>query len=370
MKVIMTGGGTGGHIYPAVAIADKIKRKHPQAEILFVGTEKGMEKELVPKNGYPIRFITVSGIHRKQIWKNVKTAMDLLKGDREARAIIKEFQPDLVIGTGGYVCGPVVRAAHKMGIPTYIHEQNAFPGVTNKVLEKHVDKVFVSFAEAKQYFRHPEKLVVTGNPIRKSFLVGGAFNYREKLGVRDRDFVILCFGGSRGAGKINSTMKDVVAAVNGMEDVKLFFITGRIYFERIKKELAESGVDLSGNVTLMPYADNMHEYLFASDLVISRSGALTVSEITACGKACILIPSPNVTGNHQYFNAKVVADKGGAILIEEKDLTGEKLIGSIMRLKNNKEILNRMAKASAAAGKLDAVDIIYDNLSIPASEKE
>lgn len=364
MKVIMTGGGTGGHIYPAVAIADKIKRKHPEAEILFVGTEKGMEKELVPKSGYPIRFITVSGIHRKQIWKNLKTALDLLKGDREARDIIREFKPDLVIGTGGYVCGPVVRAAHKMAIPTYIHEQNAFPGVTNKMLERHVDKVFVSFEEAKQYFKHPENLVVTGNPIRKSFLVGSAFNYREKLSIRDRDFVVLCFGGSRGAGKINSTMKNVVAAVNGMDDVKLYFITGKIHFDRIGQELAEAGVKLCDNIKLMPYADNMHEYLFSSDLVISRSGALTVSEITACGKACILIPSPNVTGNHQYYNAKVVADKGGAILIEEKDLTDEKLISTILRLKNNKEILNSMAKASAAAGKIDAVDIIYDHLNL------
>lgn len=364
MKVIMTGGGTGGHIYPAVAIADKIRRKHPEAEILFVGTEKGMEKELVPKCGYPIRYITVSGMHRKQIWKNVKTALDLLKGDREARRIIREFRPDLVIGTGGFVCGPVVRAAHKMGVPTYIHEQNAFPGVTNKVLEKHADKVFVSFEEAKQYFKNPKKLIVTGNPIRKSFLVGSAFNYREKLGIRDRDFVVLCFGGSRGAGKINSTMKSVAAAVSGMEDVKVIFITGKIYFDRIQQELVNEGVKLCQNITLMPYADNIHEYLFSADLVISRSGALTVSEITACGKACILIPSPNVTGNHQYFNAKVVADKGGAILIEEKDLSDETIISAILRLKNNKELLNRMAEASAAAGKIDAVDLIYDNLQL------
>lgn len=364
MKVIMTGGGTGGHIYPAVAIADKIRRKHPDAEILFVGTEKGMEKELVPRSGYPIRFITVSGINRKQIWKNIKTAADLLKGNREAKAILKEFQPDLVIGTGGYVCGPVIRAASKMKIPAYIHEQNAFPGVTNKMLERFVDKVFVSFEEAKEYFRHPEKLVVTGNPIRKSFLVGSAFNYREKLSIRDRDFVVLCFGGSRGAGKINSTMKNVVAALSGMEDMKLIFITGKIYYDRIREELEQEKIPVGENVTLLPYADNMHEYLFSSDLVISRSGALTVSEITACGKASILIPSPNVTGNHQYYNAKVVSDKGGAVLIEEQDLTDEKLISIIMRLKNNKEALNAMAAASGAAGKIDAVNLIYDQLNI------
>lgn len=362
MKVIMTGGGTGGHIYPAVAIADKIRRKNPEAEILFVGTARGMEKDLVPKSGYPIQFITVSGFHRKKLWKNVKTVADLLKGDREARRIIKEFQPDMVIGTGGYVCGPVVRAACKLGIPAYIHEQNAVPGVTNKMLEKYVDKVFISFPEAGAHFKRKEKLVVSGNPIRKSFLTAGAMDYRQRLGLSDRDFVVLCFGGSLGAGKINSTMKSVAAAVNGMEDLKLFFITGKIYFERIQRELEDSGIRLRDNVKLMAYADNIHEYLSSADLVISRAGALTVSEITACGKASILVPSPNVTGNHQFFNAKVVADRGGAILIEEKDLDDEKLLSAILRLKSNKELLNAMAKASSRAGRLDAVDVIYDHL--------
>lgn len=364
MRVILTGGGTGGHIYPAIAIADKIKRKNPEAEILFVGTEKGMEKELVPNNGYPIKFITVSGFNRKKPWKNVKTAMDLLKGNRQARKIIESFKPDLVIGTGGYVCGPVVRAAYKKGIKTYIHEQNAFPGVTNKLLEKYVDKVFISFEESKKYFKQPEKLVVTGNPIRKSFLTCGIANYREKLGIQSNDFVVLCFGGSRGAEKINSTMSSVIEVVNGAADIKIYFITGKIHYENLLNRFKEKGISLSDNITIMPYADNIHEYIFSSDLVISRSGALTVSEITACGKASILIPSPNVTGNHQYFNAKVVADKGGAVIIEEKDLTDEKLIGTIMRLKSNKQQLNKMSAASAAAGRVDSVDVIYDHLNL------
>ncbi|MEG1584395.1 MAG: glycosyltransferase, partial [Anaerovorax sp.] len=197
MKVIMTGGGTGGHVYPAVAIADKIKRKHPEAEILFVGTEKGMERELVPANGYPIEFITVSGFNRKNLLKNIKTVQDLLKGDRGARKIIGAFKPDLVIGTGGYVCGPVVRAAHKMGIRTFIHEQNALPGMTNKMLEKSVEKVFISFPDAKSHFKNKKKLIVTGNPIRRNFILAGVENYREKLGIAPKEFVILCFGGSR-----------------------------------------------------------------------------------------------------------------------------------------------------------------------------
>lgn len=364
MKVIMTGGGTGGHIYPAIAIADKIKRKHPESEILFVGTERGMEKDLVPKNGYDIRFITVSGFHRKKPWKNVKTAVDLFKGNRQANRIIREFKPDLVIGTGGYVCGPVVRAAHKKGIKTYIHEQNAFPGVTNKLLEKYVDKVFISFPESMKYFKDQSKLAVTGNPIRKSFLLCGMNHGREKMGIGAGEFVILCFGGSLGAGKINSTMIHVIEAVSGMPDTRLFFITGKNYYDKVIESLKEKEINLSGNINILEYADNMHEYLSAADLVISRAGALTVSEITACGKASILIPSPNVTGNHQYFNARVVADQGGAVIIEEKDLSDEKLLGTILRLKNNKEALNGMAAASAKVGRIDAVDVIYDHLGI------
>lgn len=364
MKVIMTGGGTGGHIYPAIAIADKIKRKNPQAEILFVGTEKGMEKDLVPKSGYHIEFITVSGFHRKKPWKNIRTALDLAKGNGQAKKIISRFKPDLVIGTGGYVCGPIVRAAHKKGIKTYIHEQNAFPGVTNKLLERYVEKIFVSFEESKKYFKNKDKLVVTGNPIRKSFLTQGINNHREKLQIGANDFVILCFGGSRGAGKINSTMLELVETLNSISGVHLFFITGKIYYKQILDQLKEGNVTLSDNISILEYADNIHEYMGASDLIISRAGALTISEITAIGKASILIPSPNVTGNHQYFNAKVVADGGGAILIEEKNLNEEKLISTIMRLVNNKELLNKMARASENLGRLDAVEMIYDNLDI------
>jgi len=364
MKVIMTGGGTGGHIYPAIAIADKIKRKNPDAEILFVGTQRGMEKELVPKNGYDIKFITVSGFHRKKLWRNVKTLFDLAKGNREAKRIISQFQPDLVIGTGGYVCGPVVRAAHKKGIRTFIHEQNAFPGVTNKLLEKYVEKVFISFPESKLYFKDQSKLVITGNPIRKSFMVCGLQNSREKLNIRSNEFVVLSFGGSLGSFRINRAMVNALETLNGESDVRLYFITGKNYYHQICNEINEKGIPLSEQIKIMEYADNMQDYISCADLIISRAGALTVSEITACGKASILIPSPNVTGNHQYFNAKVVADKGGAIIIEEKDLSDESLLSVILRLKNNKEALNSMAAASEKIGRLDAVDTIYDHLSI------
>lgn len=364
MNIIMAGGGTGGHIYPAIAIADKIKRKHPDAEILFIGTEKGMEKELVPKNGYEIRFITVSGINRKNPIKNIITVKNLIKGNRQAKQIIKEFAPDLVIGTGGYVCGPVVRAAHKKGIKTYIHEQNAMPGVTNKLLERYADIVFISFPESAAYFKYPEKHVVSGNPIRKTFLTSGIYDYRKRLGINPMDFVVLCFGGSRGSGKINSVMSETAETLNSIPKLSLFFITGIPYYDATVKYFEERKIECKGKINVLPYADNIHEYLFAADLVISRSGALTVSEITACGRPSIMIPSPNVTGNHQYYNAKVVADKGGAVIIEEKDLSSEKLTGTILRLLNNKEALNAMAAASASVGRVDGADVIYDHLGL------
>ena len=362
MKLIMTGGGTGGHIYPAIAIADKIKKKHPEAEILFVGTQKGMEKDLVPMSGYEISFITVSGFHRKQILKNFKTLFDLAKGSREIRQILEEFRPDLVIGTGGYVCGPVVREAHKMGIRTFIHEANAIPGVTNKLLEKYVDRVFISYEETRKHFTQQEKLVVTGIPIRKSFYTSSLMDQRTRLGIAPTDFMVLCFGGSRGAEKINSTMLELLPRLTAEPDLQCYFITGKTHYKDTIAHLERTGLTVHPNLHVLEYASNMNELLQAADLVVSRAGALTVSEITACGKPAILIPSPNVTGNHQYFNAKVVSDKGGAVLIEEKDLSAEKLLGTMLRLKNNKEALNHMSRASRSIGRFDAVDLIYDQI--------
>lgn len=361
MKVIMTGGGTGGHIYPAIAIADKIKRKHQDAEILFIGTERGMEKDIVPANGYPIKFINVMGLNRKNLLKNVKTMVSLLQSDAECKKIIKEFKPDVVIGTGGYVCGPVVRAAYKKGIKTFIHEQNALPGVTNKLLEKYSSKVFVSFPDAVQHFKNKEKVYVTGNPVRKNFLLSKITDFRKKYNIDETNFAILCFGGSLGANAINEVMMETLKLLKDVSDIQVFFVTGKHYYDSILENVKTLAMK---NVIIMPYTENMHEYMMASDLIISRSGALTVSEITACGKASILVPSPNVTGNHQLYNAKVVADRGGAILFEEKEFTAEKLFNNIMKLKNNKELLNKMSEASEKVGRLDATDVIYQLLSL------
>ena len=358
MRVVMTGGGTGGLIYPAVAIADRIKERTLDSEILFIGTERGLEKELVPKSGYDIRFITVCGIDRKNPFKNIKTCKEYLAGKKQARRIMEEFKPDVVIGTGGYVCGPVVKTASKMGLKTYIHEQNAVPGLTNKFLEGKVDGVFLGFEEAGKNFRHKEKHIVAGNPVRDGFFKAVKADSRKELGIGE-EFTVMSFGGSQGAGRINRAMIDVVEKYNGHEGIRIIFVTGKRFYEPVLKEFEDRNIKLESNIEIKEYIYGMEKYISAADLVISRSGALAVSEIAVCGTPSILIPSPNVTGNHQYFNAKAIADKGGAVLMEEKDLTGENISAAIEKISNDKDFMNEMSKAAKACAPVDAADIVY-----------
>lgn len=362
MKVIMTGGGTGGHIYPAVAIADEIKQRDPSAEILFVGAEKGLEKKLVPQRGYPIELITVDGFDRKNLLRNFEVIRKLIKGNAQAKKILREFKPDFVVGTGGYASAPTVKAAQKLGIPTYIHEQNAYPGVTNKLLEKGVRRVFLGFAKAAEYFREKDKLVVAGNPVRSEFMSRKRGEAREKLGFAEDEFVLLAFGGSQGAGRINKAMISVIKQFAGKPDFRICLGAGSYYYDAIMETLRDDGNSIADNVTVMEYIDDMAGYLAAADLVVSRSGALTVAEAAVSGTPAIFIPSPMVTGNHQYYNALAVAEAGGAIIIEEKDLTDDKLIDAIVELKENPERLNEMAGKSRECGPAKATETICGSI--------
>jgi len=363
MRVIVTGGGTGGHIYPAIAIADKIREMEPDSEILYVGNEVGLEKEIVPKTGYPFEMVTAMWLDRSNLLKIFRTGWGVLKGTSEARKIMKRFKPDAVIGTGGYVCVPVLLAGKQYGAHTYLHEQNAYPGMANKFLEKTVKHVFLGFSDAAKYFKEPEKLVYAGNPVRKSFFELTRKEAREKLGLPQDAFIVLSFGGSLGAEKINDVAFDLMEAVNGKDDVILVFGTGKWYYEATLKKADEKGIEIKKNILVKDYLDPMDQYLAACDLVISRSGALSVAETTVCGKASIMIPSPNVTGNHQYYNAKAVADRGGALLIEEKNLTSEMVIEEVLKLKNHPQLLAEMSRASRASAPDDALDIIYSKIS-------
>ncbi len=363
MKVLFTCGGTGGHIYPAIAIADKIKRRHPDARILFVGTESGMENTLVPAAGYDLERIAARGLDRRRLLNNLKTFRDMLRGSAQIRAILKQFQPDRVIGTGGYVTAPVIREAAKQGIPTYIHEQNALPGVANRMLERYTKKTFISFPASEKCFRFKEKLVLSGNPVRKDFVLAGIADCRSELGFSDKDFVLLVFGGSLGAQVLNREALRLIPALKE-GGVRLIFVTGKRYYDEVREEIEK--IPGGEAVTLLPYADDMPRLLNAADLVISRAVAIALAEITVCGKPSLLIPSPNVTNDHQYHNAKALADAGAAVLIREEELTEERSLFAyyVLKLKNNKEKLNAMSLASAGLGRADAADIIYDNLAL------
>ena len=363
MRVIVTGGGTGGHIYPAIAIADKIKQEDPNAEILYVGNDEGLEKDIVPKSGYEIVLVEARWLDRDNIKTLFRTGRRVIKGIFDSKKVMKKFKPDVVIGTGGYVCLPVILAAHSYGAKTYLHEQNAYPGVANRILEKFVNNIFLGFPEAAKYFKCPEKLINAGNPVRKSFFELKQSEARKELGLNQDDFIIMSFGGSLGAEKINEVAFELMEAVNGNDKVTMIFGTGKWYYEAVMEKVAERGIKVSGNIQIKDYIDNMDKYLAASDLVISRSGALTVAEATVCGKASILIPSPNVTGNHQYHNAMAVAVHGGCVLIEEKDLTAERLIEEVFKIKNDPELLKSMSRASRECAPDRALDIIYENIT-------
>ena len=362
MRIVMTGGGTGGHIYPALAIADKFVEKDPDTEVLYIGDPNCMESTIVPGAGYEFRGVPAEEVNRSNILKLAKTGVKNIAGIHEARKIISEFHPDAVIGTGGFVSFPVLVAGHSLGMKCYFHEQNAFPGLANKMLERYVSKAFLGFRSASGFFRHPEKHVVTGNPVRDAFFHADRKKAREKLGIAGDDFVILSFGGSLGAGTINDVMFDVMKQLNGEPRVTLLFGTGRSYFDKVMDRVREEDLDIHDNIVIKPYIDDMVTYLAACDLLVSRSGALTVAEACACGRASILVPSPNVTGNHQYYNAKEVADHGGAILIEEKDFSFDVMMRQTVRFLNERNEAVRMGKCAAKLAGQNACETIYSEI--------
>lgn len=362
MKVIMTCGGTGGHIYPAIAIADKIKDENPGVEIIFIGTGRPLERQAIPGAGYELRVISARGFYRRRLYRNLATFKNLLKGLAQAGEIIKEVNPLFVIGTGGYVCVPVIMKAHQMGIRTYIHEQNARPGMANRWLESRVDKVFLGFQEAAPYFKKQKKIVVTGNPTRKSFGTLSRTDARNKLEAIDKDFVVLIFGGSLGAGMINKATIEALPFLLKQEDISIYFITGSNYYKDTLKKIEEMGFIENTKVKILEYAQNMDVLLAAADLVVSRAGALTLAEEAIVGIPAILIPSPNVTGNHQFYNAKAVSDKGGAVILEEKELSGLKLAEEINNKRQSPDELEKMKNIVKQFGSTKSVETIYEQL--------
>lgn len=335
MRVLMTGGGTGGHVNPAIALADLIKKSIPGAEIAFVGTERGIENKLVPQSGYRLYHVNVSGFSRKHLISkaNLKALYYALTSPREAKKIIKEFRPDLVIGTGGYVSWPLIVAASRMHIPTIVHESNATPGLTVKKLQKYADEILVNFSETAEELTEADRVIRVGNPLRGDFGRYNKAEARRELGIRDDEVFILSYGGSMGAEKVNHAMLDVMVGYDLANfSVRHLHATGKIEYEESMRRFAEAGLVGNKRIRMQEYIYDMPLQMAAADLVVCRAGAMTITELAMMGKASILIPSPNVTNNHQYKNAAVLAKAGAAVLVPEKELTADRIISEIRAL--------------------------------------
>jgi UDP-N-acetylglucosamine--N-acetylmuramyl-(pentapeptide) pyrophosphoryl-undecaprenol N-acetylglucosamine transferase len=355
MKIVVSGGGTGGHIYPALALIREIKSKDINSSFLYIGTENGLEKDIVQRENIPFKSIHITGFKRKLSFDNVKTVARFLRGVRESKKMLKEYKADVVIGTGGYVCGPVVYAAAKLGIPCIVHEQNSIPGLTNKFLSRYVNKVAVCFEEARQFF--PEnKTVLTGNPRASEVLHFHGNHGLKKLGLHASTPTVLIFGGSRGARAINEAVLKVMSELRG-KPYQILYVTGEVHYEQVAREIELIGSP--ENVMIKPYLNNMPEILSGVSLAVTRAGATTLAELTVLGIPSILIPSPHVTNNHQEKNARSLSDHGAAELVLERDLTGTKLINMIDSIMKDKKKLDSMKTAAKELGLPDAADRLY-----------
>ena len=317
LRVLVSGGGTGGHIFPALSIANELRRRHPEAKILFVGAEGRMEMEKVPAAGYNIIGLPVSGFDRKNLLRNFKVLARLFKSMKLAKKILKDFKPAIAIGVGGYASGPMLKEAQKQGIPTLLQEQNSYAGVTNKLLAAKADCICVAYEGMERFFP-ADKIVLTGNPVRRNLLECGASpeQARQAMGVDPNKNTILIIGGSLGARTINNAMIDGLSKIGDASDVQVIWQTGKLYDQQCREALEASGVK---NVVQMPFISNMDMAYRAADLVVSRAGASSISELQLLGKAAILVPSPNVAEDHQTKNALALVNREAAMMVTDAD---------------------------------------------------
>ena len=351
MRIIIAGGGTAGHIYPGIALAKKLLKKQAGMEILFVGTEKGMESRLVPKEGFKIEYIRVSGFQRKIGLGFFKTFRQMFDGYADAKEIIKKFKPDVVVGMGGYVCGPMLYCASRMKIPTLIHEQNAIPGVTNKLLAKRVRTVCISFEESRKFFKGARYISFTGNPVREEFLSANRKDGREKYGLLPGQRFVAVMGGSLGADKINQILVEMIEKHYRPGSYKLLFATGETRYDEVMASFTKR---IPEGVEIVNFIHDVGSVYAASDLMLCRAGAITLSELAFMGTPSILIPSPNVTANHQEQNALAFRNSGAAFVLHEHDLNAKMLSETIDDLLSNHAILNKMSKQAREIAMPDA----------------
>ncbi len=364
MRVLLTGGGTSGHVNPALAIADIIKEKEPDSEFAYIGTENGIEKKLAEREKIPFYSVKIQGLKRSLSPSNVKTAYLMMTSFAEAKKIISEFKPDVVIGTGGYVCWAPLKAAAKMGIPTVIHESNSTPGLAVRRLKNVVDLILTNFENTSEELDGRSKVVSVGNPIRMKFDGVSKGEARGKLGIDDSSFVVLSFGGSLGAPKLNEAAIDVMRCFSSKHgDVIHYHSGGKKYYKNAMQLFVGHNLEKNPRLDVKEYIDDMPLYMAAADVVICRSGAMTLTELECLGKPAILIPSPNVTDNHQYKNAKVLADNGAAILISESELNAETVTSAVESIYCDKAKAENMSKAIAKLANPKVGEEIYSYVS-------
>ena len=364
MRVLMTGGGTGGHINPALAIAKTILQEEPDSEIAFVGTARGMENRLVPKEGFPLHHIEMQGLRRSLSLSNLRTLWLTVTSVKKAKALIRSFKPDVCIGTGGYVCWPLIKAAADMGIPTALHESNALAGVAVKLLASKVDILFTNFAQTAEQIRSCQKIVHVGNPLKTGFATVSREEARTKLGFEGTyRYSLLSCGGSLGAERINAEALRLMRDYSSKHpEVHHLHQAGVGNYAEVRAEFERLGLDRCPNLQLVDYIYDMPDRLAAADLVITRAGAMTISELALLQKPAILIPSPNVTDNHQYKNAKVLADAEAAILFEEKSLAEGALTEAVSSLLPDREKRRSMAENFGTFAKKNANILIYNEI--------
>ncbi len=364
MRVLMTGGGTAGHVNPALAIAEIIKANEPDSEIAFVGRENGIENKLVSKAGYKLYHVEIQGIKRSLSPSNIKTAYLILTSPRKARRVIEEFKPDIVIGTGGYVCWPLLKAAAAMGIPTALHESNAVAGLAVKQLKNKADLIMTNFSSTTENLKAKAKLVCVGNPISSDFGRYTREEARRMLGIpKETKTVILSYGGSLGSKRINEACLEVMRDVSALDtSIMHYHSRGRIAAEETCRLFSEYGLEDKKNIVMSDYIYNMPVLMAAADIVICRAGAMTLSEIAAMKKCAVVIPSPNVTDNHQYKNAKVLSDAGAALLVEEKEICDGYLCEKIRELIADSAKRADMEKKIYAFVREDVDRLIYSEI--------
>lgn len=371
MKIIVSGGGTGGHIYPALTLIRTLQQKVDKLEVLYVGTHAGLEADIIPKENIPFATVDLQGFKHSLSPVNILRAARAIKGVGKAMGIVRKFQPDVVIGTGGYVCGPVLMAASLLGIPALIQEQNVIPGITNKILSKFVNVIATGYQEANGAFP-ANKVVFTGNPIRREVMQQRQEGDYEAFGLRPNRKTILVSGGSRGARTINRAMVDVLKHYAGRKDVQILHATGKGEYEDIIARISAAGLDLkqADNIVVKPYLYNMPQAMAIADLAVFRAGATGLAELTAKGIPAILIPYPYAAENHQEYNARAVEKAGAAKVILNKDLTAPVLVEAIDSVICHQDTLAAMAEASRRLGRPEAADTIGELIVELARSKQ